>query len=91
MFKASLVPMCKMMYSGLCRRIGFILSCMSLTLAPEKVFTLTLRFWDSRLGCRPERIESPVMQIVPVGHGPSSLLSDVTLLFLSVSLMQIRD
>ena len=28
-FKASLVPTCKIMYSGLCRKIGFILSCMS--------------------------------------------------------------
>ena len=48
-FKASLVPTCKMMYSGLCRKIGFILSCMSLTLAPEKFFALTLCFWDAGL------------------------------------------
>ena len=88
---ASLVPTCKMMYSGLCRKIGFILSCMSLTLAPGNLFTLTLRFWDSRPGCRPKTIESPAMQIVPFGHGQSSLLSDVTLSFLSVSLKQIGD
>ena len=80
-FKASLVPMCQMMYSGLCRRIGFILSCMSLTLAPEKLFTLTLRFRDSKPGSRPERIESPAIQIAPFGHGQPSLLSDVTLSF----------
>ena len=79
------------MYSGLCRRIGFISSYMSLTLVPEKIFTLTLRFQDSRPGCRPERIESPAMQTVPFGHGPSSLLSDVTLSFLSISLIQIGD
>ena len=79
-----------MMDSGLCRKIGFILSCMSLTLTPEKLFTLTLGFWDSRPGCRPETIESTAMQI-PFGHGQSSLLSDVTLSFLSASLMQIGD
>ena len=62
-----------MMYSGLRRKIGFILSCMSLTLAPEKLFTLTLHFWDSRHGCIPETIESPATQIVPFGHGQSSL------------------
>ena len=78
------------MDSGLCRKIGFILSCMSLTLAPEKLFTWTLSFWDSRPGCRPETIESPAMQI-PFGYGQSSLLSDVTLSFLSASLMQIGD
>ena len=59
-----------------------MLSCMSLTLPPEKNFTLTLRFWDSRPGCRPETIESPAMQIVPwIGHGQSSLLTDVTLYY----------
>ena len=79
------------MYSGLCRKIGFILSCMSVTLAPGKVFTLTLRFRNSRHGCRPERIESPAMEIVPVGHRPFSLLLDVTLSFLSISMMQIGD
>ena len=88
-FKASLVPTCKMIYSGLCRKIGFILSCMSLTLAPEKRFTLTLHFWDSRPGCRPETIEPPAIHAVPFGHGQSSLLSNVTLSFLSVS--QITD
>ena len=76
-----------MMYSGLCHKIGFILLRMSLTLALEKLFTLTLRFWDSKPGCRPETIESPAMQIVPFGHGQSSLLPDVTLLFLSVRLI----
>ena len=40
---------------------------------------------------KPETIESPAMQIVPFGHGQSSLLSDVTLSFLSVSLIQIGD
>ena len=58
---------------------------------PEKLLTLTLRFWSSRPGCRPETIESPVMQIVPFGHGQSSLLSDVTSSFISVSLIQIGD
>ena len=48
-FKASLVPTCKMIYSGLCRKIGFLLSSMSLTLAPEKLLTLTLRFWIAGL------------------------------------------
>ena len=64
---------------------------MSVTLVPEKLFTLTLRFWDSRPGCRPKTIESPAMQIVPFGHGPSSPLPDVTLSFLFVSLTQIGD
>ena len=68
---------------------------MSLTLPPEKIFTVTLRFWDSRPGCRPETTESPVMQIVPwIGHGQSSLLTDVTLpfiLLIQVSLIQIGD
>ena len=90
-FRISLVPMCKMIYSGLCRSIGFILSCMSQTLVPEKLFPSTLRFQDSRPGCRPERIESPAVQTVPFGHGPSSLLWDVTLSFLSISLIQIGD
>ena len=76
-----------MMYSGLCHKIGFILLRMSLTLALEKLFTLTLRFWDSRPGCRPEITESPAMQIVPFGHGQSSLLPDVTLSLLSVRLI----
>ena len=91
-FKASLVSTCKMIYSGLCRKIGFLLSCMSLTLVPEKLLALTLRFWDSRPGCRPGTIKSPAMQIVPFGHGQQSLLlSDVTLSSLSVSLIQIGD
>ena len=88
-FKAPLVPTCKIMYSGLCRKIGFIFSCMSLTLAPENLFTLTLCFWDSRSGCKPKTIESPAVHIVPFGHGQSSLLLDTTLSFISVSLIQI--
>ena len=64
-FKASLVPICEMIYSGLRCKIGFIWLCMSLALTPEKFFTLTLRFWDSRPGCRPETTESPAMQVVP--------------------------
>ena len=55
-FKISLVPACKMMYSGLCRKIGFILSCMSLTLAPEKLFALTLCFWDPGLFADPRQL-----------------------------------
>ena len=90
-FKALLVPTCKIMYSGLCRKIGFILPCMSLTLATEKLFTLTLCFWNSRPGCKPETTESPVMHMVPFGHGQSSLLLNVTLLFISVSLIQIGE
>ena len=43
-FNASLALTCKMMNSGLCREIGFILSCMSLTLAPGKLFTLICVF-----------------------------------------------
>ena len=43
MFRASLTYQCKLMYSSLCRKIDFILSCISLTLAPEKLFTLTRR------------------------------------------------
>ena len=82
-FKAWLVPTCKIMYSGLRRKIGFILSCMFLTLAPEKLFTLTLCFWDSRPGCKPETTESPAMHIVPFGHWQSSLLLDATLSFMS--------
>ena len=85
------MPQCKTMYSGLCREIGLILPRMSLTMAPEKLFTLTLRFRDSRPGYKPLTIESPAMHIVPFGHGQSSLLSDVTLLFISVSLMQISE
>ena len=76
-----------MIHSGLCRKIGFKLSWMSLTFAPEKLFTLTLSFWDSR----PETIKSPAMQIVPFGLGQSSLVSDVTLSFLAVSLIQIGN
>ena len=64
---------------------------MSLTLVPEKLFTLTLSFLDSWPGCIPETIESPAMQIVSFGHEQSSLLSDVTLTFISVSLIQIGD
>ena len=90
-FKASLVSTYKMMYSGLCRKIGFILSCMSLTLAPEKLFTLTLRFWDSRSGCKHEKIESPGMHIILFGLGQSSRLSYVTLSFISVPLIQIGE
>ena len=48
-------------------------------------------FLGSRPVCRPETIESPAMQIAPFGHGQSSLLSDATLSFLSVSLIQIGD
>ena len=88
-FRVPLVSTCKIMYSGLCRKIGFILSCMFLTLAPENLFTLTLCFWDSRSGCKPETIESPAMHVVPFGHGQSSLLLDATLSFISVSLIQI--
>ena len=73
---------------GLCRKIGFILTCMSPTSVPEKLFTLTLRFWDSKPGCKPETIES-AMHMVPFGHGQSLLLSDVTLSFISVSLIQV--
>ena len=62
---------------------------MSLTLAPEILFTLTLCFWDSKPGCRPETIESPAMQIVLFGDRQSSLLSDVTLSFISLWLIQI--
>ena len=79
------------MFLGLCRKIGFILSCMSLTLAPEKLFTLTLLFRDSRPGWKPETIESPAMHIVHFGHRQSSLLSDVTLSFISVSIIQIGE
>ena len=86
-FKALLVPTCIMRHSGLCRKIGFKLQCMSLTFASEKLFTLTLSFWDSW----PETIESPATQIVPFGLGQSSLLSDVTLSFLAVSLIQIGN
>ena len=63
-FKAWLVPTCKMMLSGLCHKIGFALPCMSLTLAPEKLLTLTLHFWDRRPGCRHETTQSPGMEIV---------------------------
>ena len=62
---ASLVPARKMMYSDLHRKIGFILPCMSLTLTPEKFFTVTLRFWDSKPGCNPETTESPTIHIIP--------------------------
>ena len=48
--KALLVLTCKMIYSGFCRKIGFILSCMSLSLVLKKLFTLTLGFLDSRHG-----------------------------------------
>ena len=90
-FRASLVPTCQMMYSVLCRKIGFILLCMSLTLASQKLFTLILCFWDGRPGCKPEAIKSPAMHIVPFGHGQSSLLSDVIISFISVSLIQISE
>ena len=52
---------------------------MSLELAPENLFILTLRFWDNRPGCKPETIESPAMHIVPFAHGQASILSDATL------------
>ena len=87
-FKASLVPTRKTMYSGLCRKIGFILLCMSLTSALEKLFNLIMYFWDSRPGCKPETTESQAMHIVPFDHGQSSLLLDATLSFISVSLIQ---
>ena len=67
-FRASLVLTYKMMYSGLYRKIGLILLGMSLTLAPFTL-TVTLCFQDSRPGCKPETTESPVVPIVPSGHG----------------------
>ena len=62
---------------------------MFLTLAPERLLSLTLCFWDSRCGCKPETIESLAMDIVPFDHGQSSLLIDATLSFILVSLIQI--
>ena len=56
-FRASLVPACKMTYSDLCRKVGFILLWMSLRLAPEKLFTLSFCFWDSGPGCKPEAFQ----------------------------------
>ena len=40
---------------------------------------------------KPETIESPAMQIVPFGHGQSSLLSYVILSFISVLMVQIGE
>ena len=68
-FRASLVPTYKMMYSCLCCKIGFILSCMSLTLVPEKLFILNLCFGNTKFGCKPETIESPLIHVVPLGYG----------------------
>ena len=80
-----------MMYSDLCCKIGFILTCVPLTLAPEKLFTLTLCFWNGRPGCKRETTESLAMHIVPFDQRQFSLLSDVTLSFTSVSLTQISQ
>ena len=87
-FKALSVLTCKMRYSDLFRRIGFLLSCMSVTMAPEKLITLTLFFWNCRPGCKPEIIESLVIHIVPFGYGQSLPLLDATLSFMSFSLIQ---
>ena len=57
-FEESLVSTSKIMDSGMCRKTGFILLCISLKLAPEKLFNLTLCFWDSRPGFKPETIET---------------------------------
>ena len=87
-FKTSLVPTCKMTYSGYYLKIGFILSCMSLTLAPEKLFTLTLCFRDSRPGCKPETTESCIFL------WPWTVFTIVRcyfIIYISVSLMQIDE
>ena len=79
---------CNMMYSGLCRKTHI----MSLTLALEKLFTLTLCFWDSRPGCKPETTESPTIHIVPCGHGQSSIVRcHGIVFFFSVSYIQFGE
>ena len=90
-FKALSVLTCKTGKLDLCGRIGFILSCMSITMAPEKLFSLTLCFWNSRPGCKPEIIESLVIYIVPFGYRQSLPLLDAILSFISFSLIRIGE